>query len=96
MEKLYHDVQPSDGMSPQVPFDAKDTTRALNIDAPMQVVAALCGRHAIGISMIEPLQSGGTRIVLNTSEGADGIRRRMKGKLIEGPVIRSGLHIGRR
>lgn len=83
-------------MSSQLPVDVGDASRALNIDAPMQVVAALCERHAIGISTIEPLQSGGTRIVLNTSEGAEGIRRRMKRKLIEGSVVRSSLHIGRR
>lgn len=70
--------------------------RAVNLNAPLQAVAALCEEHAISISTIEPLQSGGTRVVLNTAGEAENLRRRMKGKLIEGPVVRSPLHVARK
>lgn len=72
------------------------SSRAVNVDAALQVVAALCEQHSISISTIEPLQSGGTRVVLNTSGEADEVRRRMKSKLIEGPVMRSSLHVARK
>lgn len=74
---------------------ATPTSRALNVNATEPVVAALCEQHDIGISTIEPLQSGGTRVVLNTSADAQNLRRRLKGKLIEGPVVRSSLHVAR-
>ncbi len=70
--------------------------RAVNINETLQVVAALCDQHKIGISTIEPLQSGGTRVVLNTADQAENLRRRMKGKLIAGPVVRSSMHVARK
>lgn len=75
---------------------APGSSRAVNVDAALQVVAALCEQHSISISTIEPLQSGGTRVVLNTSGEAEDVRRRMKSKLIEGPVVRSSLHAARK
>ena len=71
------------------------TGRAMNIDATEQAVIALCAQNSVGISTIEPLQSGGTRVVLNTSADAEKLRRRLKGKLIEGKVVRSSLHVAR-
>lgn len=70
-------------------------SRAVHIDANMQVVIDCCDKHAIGISVIEPLQSGGTRVVLNNSDGAASLRIRMKKNLILGPVTRSGLYMRR-
>lgn len=70
--------------------------RAVNVDETLQTVAALCDQHKIGISTIEPLQSGGTRVVLNTADQAENLRRRLKGKLISGPVVRSSLHVARK
>lgn len=70
-------------------------SRAVNIDAAMQAVIDCCEKHAIGISVIEPLQSGGTRVVLNNSDGAASLRIRMKKNLILGPVTRSGLYMRR-
>lgn len=75
---------------------APGPARAVNVDAALQVVAALCEQHAISISTIEALDSGGTRVVLNTAGEAENLRRRMKGKLIEGPVVRSSLHVARK
>lgn len=70
-------------------------SRAVNVDAPLETVSTLCDRHGIAISTIEPLQSGGTRVVLINGEGAAEFRRRMKDKLITGTVVRSGIYLGR-
>jgi len=67
-------------------------SRAVTIDAPMQTVTELCEKHAIGISVIEPLPSGGTRVVLNNSDDAARVRLSMKAMLIDGPVVRSPLY----
>jgi hypothetical protein len=78
------------------PARTPGSSRAVNVDAELKVVAALCEQHAFGISTIEELQSGGTRVVLNTAGEAENLRRRMKNKLIEGPVERSSLHVARK
>lgn len=70
-------------------------SRAINIDATPQVVTDQCNKHKLAISAIEPLVSGGTRVVLRTADGAATLRRQMKGQVIEGSVTRSGLYIGR-
>jgi len=70
-------------------------SRAINIDATVEEVTASCDKHGIGISSIEPLQSGGTRVVLNNSDDAEKLRRRMKGQIIAGLVVRSGLYMAR-
>jgi hypothetical protein len=70
-------------------------SRAINIDHTLQAVTDLCKQHAIGISTIEALDSGGTRVVVNTAADAENLRRRVKGKLIEGRVTRSSLHLAR-
>jgi hypothetical protein len=70
-------------------------SRAINIRAEMDVVVGLCGQHDIGISAIEPLTSGGTRVVLMTAEGAASLRQHAKKELIDGPVVRSGVYQAR-
>ncbi len=62
----------------------------MNLSAGVDIVRELCIRHSIGISTIEPLDSGGTRVVLKTAEGALALRRHAKAELIDGPVVRSG------
>jgi len=76
-----------------MPTSAPRLSRAVNVDETLQVVAALCEKHAISISAIEPLKSGGTRVILSTISHADNLRGRLKGKLIEGAVVRSSLHV---
>ncbi|AUW60320.1 hypothetical protein C1T17_14105 [Sphingobium sp. SCG-1] len=71
-------------------------SRAINLSADTDTVTTLCGKHDIRISSIEPLESGGTRVVLLTADGADDVRRRMKNQVLEGPVVRSGLYMARR
>jgi hypothetical protein len=70
-------------------------SRAINLNAPLDDVTALCARHAIAISTIEPLSSGGTRVVLINPDGADRIRTLMKTKIITTPVVRSPMHMAR-
>jgi hypothetical protein len=71
-------------------------SRAINLSAAPDAVTDLCTKHDIRISSIEPLESGGTRVVLLTADGAETVRRRMKGQVLTGPVTRSGLYMARR
>ena len=70
-------------------------SRAININATVDDVTTLCMRHAVRISTIEPLTSGGTRVVLSNSDGADRIRHLMRTKLITTEIVRSPLHMAR-
>lgn len=70
-------------------------SRALNLSIEMAETTSLCEKHGIRISTIEPLDSGGTRIVLMSSEGAVKLTRIAKAHLINGPVTRSGLYRSR-
>jgi hypothetical protein len=67
-------------------------SRAMNLSLAMDAVISLCARNNIGISTIEPLDSGGTRIVLMTNDGAHTLQRLAKAQIIDGPVVRSGLY----
>jgi len=71
-------------------------SRAVNVTIDPQATQALCDRHSIPISTIEGLPAGGTRVVLITMAAADTLRGLLRGKIINGPVVRSGLHLGRR
>ena len=64
-------------------------SRAVNIDETVQVVTDRCAKLALGSSVIEPLTSGGTRVVVNTAAEADKHCVWMKSKLIDGPATRS-------
>lgn len=64
-------------------------SRAMNVSISRDKVEALCTRHKVSISAIETLLSGGTRLVLNTIEEAATMQRALRGKLIEGPVVRT-------
>jgi len=70
-------------------------SRVLNLSIDMAETTSLCGKHSIGISTIEPLDSGGTRIVLMSSDGAVKLTRIARAHLISGPVTRSGLYLSR-
>lgn len=71
-------------------------SRAVNTTETPEKVRALCEKHSITISVIEPLPSGGTRVVLVTPDGAALFRMKSKDKVLEGPVARSGLYLARR
>lgn len=70
-------------------------TRAVNLNINVEAARALCAGLKVGISAIEPLDSGGTRIVLLNSEGAAKLNRSAKAHIIEGPIVRSRLYQGR-
>lgn len=70
-------------------------SRALNLNATVEAVTALCAQHSVRISSIEPLASGGTRVVLSTADDAENLRRRAKGQLINEGVVRSALYVAR-
>ena len=70
-------------------------SRAINLNAPVADVEALCAKHKVAISVIEKLTSGGTRVVLLSPDGADRIRTLMKSKIITAAVVRSPLHMAR-
>lgn len=69
--------------------NAKATSRAININASEADVRTVCARHNVVISAIETLLSGGTRVVLMNSAGADRIRASFKSKLLTGNVTRT-------
>lgn len=63
-------------------------SRAMNISMPEAEVVSLCGTAKINISAIETLVSGGTHLVLTTSDDADAARIKFRKHLIEGKVRR--------
>lgn len=69
--------------------DESATSRAINIDASEADVRAACAKQDAAISAIEPLASGGTRVVLVNGDGAARVRNSFKTKLLTGPVVRT-------
>lgn len=71
-------------------------SRAINIAVDVAALTEICAKHSIAISVIEPLDSGGSRIVLRTMQDADALRAKLKnGQVIDGSVTRSSLYIAR-
>jgi hypothetical protein len=64
-------------------------SRIICIDAGRVEIVAECGRHDIPISMIETLQSGGTRIVLHNAADAQRLGAAYGDKVMTGPVTRT-------
>lgn len=52
-------------------------------------VIARCGAEEVGISTMERLPEGGTRLVCMSVGGADVMRTKLKAKLIKGSVARA-------
>jgi hypothetical protein len=63
-------------------------SRALNIDADQADVQASCEKAGITISMIERLQSGGTRVVLNNTVDAQAVAKTYSKKLLSEDATR--------
>ena len=61
-------------------------SRAMNLALPESEVKQICLLQGISISAIEPLQSGGTRLVCTTPAGAEEMRLRLRGHIIDGAV----------
>ena len=64
-------------------------SRALNIDATPDHIAATCAKRKLGISAIEPLASGGTRVVTNNADEAATLAKAYGKKVIAGDVRRT-------
>jgi len=71
-------------------------SRALNIDAPLQDVRSTCEKHSAGISSIETLPAGATRVVLLSGDSAAIIARAFGGKVIKTPQARTPLALATR
>jgi len=63
-------------------------SRALNVDATVAHVTDMCAKHSAAISTIEPLQSGGTRVVLLNAVAAATVGRAYGNKVMSGAVTR--------
>lgn len=60
----------------------------MNLTLDESEVKAICLSSGVSISAIEPLPSGGTRLVCTTAPGAETMRLRFRGNIIDGPVTR--------
>lgn len=70
-------------------------SRAINLDLTQDQVHAAVLKHGAAISAIEPLYPRGTRVVLMRPEQAETMRRVLKLKIIDGPVVRAPLRPAR-
>jgi len=66
-------------------------SRALNIDASQEQVRAACAKHDAGISAIETLPGGATRVVLMSGDGAALVGRSFGSRVITKPLARTPL-----
>jgi len=64
-------------------------SRVLFVTMDEGEVVARCTAAKVGISAIENLPTGGTRLVCMSVDGAAKMRRRFRSELIKTPVIRS-------
>ena len=54
-------------------------------------VVAKCQAAKVGVSVIERIPAGGVRLVCMSMSGAETMRKKFKGHIIEGTVIREKL-----
>lgn len=63
-------------------------SRAINVDAAEAHVRDMCIKHKVAISAIEPLRSGGTRVVLANADAAAIVAKAYGSKVLKGTVLR--------
>ncbi|MBA2932899.1 hypothetical protein HZF05_02200 [Sphingomonas sp. CGMCC 1.13654] len=68
-------------------------SRAFCVTLHIDDVMAACAKNKATISTVEPLHTGGTRVVLINSHDAAIMSRVFAGKLITGDVIRTPLRV---
>lgn len=68
-------------------------SRAFCVTMPIDDVIASCARNKAVISTVEPLHTGGTRVVLINSHDAAVMGRVFAGKMITGAVVRTPLRV---
>jgi hypothetical protein len=73
-------------------------TRTIHLSMSEGEVVEHCRKAVVGISSIEPLVSGGVRLVTMSVEGAETMRAKLKNRIIAGAVTRtpSFMRAGRR
>jgi len=64
-------------------------SRAININATQEHIIATCGKRKLPISAIEALQSGGTRVVMNSAFDTAALAKFYRSKVIKGTVTRT-------
>ncbi len=64
-------------------------SRAINLSLGEADVIARCLTESVGVSAIEQLPQGGTRLVCMSMYGAELIRRKLKSHVISGEVKRA-------
>lgn len=70
-------------------------SRAINVTMSVADIEKLCAKHSFRVSTVEPLASGGSRIVLLDGREAEQLRDILKNKVISGGVTRSAAHVSR-
>ena len=68
-------------------------SRAFCVTLHIDEVMTACARNKATISTVEPLHTGGTRVVLINSHDAAVMGRVFAGKLITGTVVRTPLRV---
>jgi diketogulonate reductase-like aldo/keto reductase len=68
-------------------------SRTLHLSLSEREVTEFCRKHAVAISAIEPLVSGGTRLVTMSVEGAEKMRAKLKRDIIKEDVERTPLYL---
>lgn len=63
-------------------------SRELYVTLDEGQVVAKCLAEKVGISAIESLPSGGTRLVCKSVDGAELMKKKLKAQLIAGAVVR--------
>jgi hypothetical protein len=63
-------------------------SRALNLSMTVTQVDRHCRDNGIAISALEALPDGGARLVCMSNYGAEQVRSKLRGKIIEGEVRR--------
>jgi hypothetical protein len=63
-------------------------TRVIHVSLDEGEVLTRCNAAKVGISAVESLPMGGTRLVCMSVDGAATMRKKLKSQLIAGPVTR--------
>ena len=58
-------------------------SRAMRLAMSKQEALEVCAAHNVGVSVIEPLPSGGVRLVCSSASGADIVRHKFKSKIVK-------------
>ena len=64
-------------------------SRVLHLKLEQGAVVTRCLSEQVGVSAIESLPGGGTRLVCKSSDGAETMRKKLKASLIKGDVTRA-------